>query len=40
MKDRTLENMTRMTINGQRYRVGNPHHPYHDLYIENGIEAV
>lgn len=40
MKDRTLENMTRMTIDGQRYRVGNPNHPYHDLYRENGIEAV
>ena len=40
MKDRTLENMTRMTINGQRYRVGNPNHPYHELYKESGIEAV
>lgn len=40
MKDRTLENMTRMTIDGQRYRVGNPNHPYHELYVESGIEAV
>lgn len=40
MKDRTLENMTRMTIDGQRYRVGNPNHPYHELYKESGIEAV
>ena len=40
MKDRTLENMTRMTIDGQRYRVGNPNHPHHELYKESGIEAV
>ena len=40
MKDRTVENMTRMTIDGQRYRVGNPNHPHYELYLEEGIQAV
>lgn len=40
MKDRTLENKTRMTIGGHRYRVGNPNHPHHELYLEEGIQAV
>jgi hypothetical protein len=40
MKNRTMENQTRMTINGKRYRVGNQNHPYHELYKERGIEAV
>lgn len=38
--DRHLENKTRMTINGNRYRVGNPNHPYHTLYKDKGFEAV
>lgn len=38
--DRQLEDKTRLTINGKRYRVGNPSHPYHDLYNKHGIEAV
>ena len=40
MKSRTMENQTRMTIDGKRYRVGNKNHPYHELYKERGIEAV
>lgn len=40
MKDRTLENKTRMTIDGHRYRVGNPNHPHYELYNESGFEAV
>ncbi|MDB2596633.1 hypothetical protein N9Y23_09985 [Pseudomonadales bacterium] len=40
MTDRTIENKTRMTIDGQRYRVGNPNHPHHELYLEEGIQAV
>ncbi len=37
---RKLEDKTRLTLNGKRYRVGNPSHPYHDLYKKHGIEAV
>lgn len=40
MKSRTMENQTRMTVDGKRYRVGNENHPYHELYKERGIEAV
>jgi hypothetical protein len=40
MSDRTLENKTRVTINGYRCRVGNPRHPYHTLYKEQGFDAV
>jgi hypothetical protein len=41
MKDnRQLENKTRLTINGKRYRVGNPNHPHYALYKEQGMEAV
>ena len=29
-----------MTIQGQRYRLGNPNHPYYDLYKEKGFESV
>ena len=38
--NRQLEDKTRLTINGKRYRVGNPSHPYHDLYKKHGIDAV
>ena len=38
--DRSLENKTRMTIKGKRYRVGNPNHPYYNLYCEKGFDAV
>ena len=37
---RTLENRTRMTIQGRRYRVGNPNHPYYNLYKSKGFPAV
>lgn len=40
MKDRTLENKTRVYVDGIRVRVGNPRHPYHELYMEEGIDAV
>lgn len=39
-KDRTLENKTRVFINGERLRVGNPKHPYYQLYKDKGLEAV
>lgn len=29
-----------MTIQGRRYRVGNPNHPFHDVYSRGGHEAV
>ncbi len=38
--DRRLEDRTRMTIQGRRYRVGNPNHPFHEVYKEGGHEAV
>ena len=38
--DRYLENKTRMTIQGSRYRVGNVNHPYHAVYKTKGFEAV
>ena len=39
-KDRVLENKTRLTIGGKRYRVGNEHHPFNSLYKLKGFEAV
>lgn len=38
--DRSRENQTRMYVDGKRYRVGNPKHPHHQLYKEEGLEAV
>jgi len=38
--DRTLENKTRMTIKGGRYRVGNANHPHHALYKDEGFTSV
>ena len=38
--DRQLEDKTRLTINGKRYRVGNREHPYHEMYKKHGIQAV
>ena len=38
--DRHLENKTRMTIRGSRYRVGNENHPYHAVYKTKGFEGV
>lgn len=37
---RFLENKTRMTIQGKRYRVGNPNHPFHQIYKLEGHEGV
>ena len=37
---RELENKARVTIDGKRYRMGNPNHPFHDLYQQQGPEAV
>ena len=37
---RFLENKTRMTIKGKRYRVGNPNHPFHHVYQKDGHEGV
>tara|TARA_B100000530_G_scaffold298441_1_gene218233 strand:- start:407 stop:955 length:549 start_codon:yes stop_codon:yes gene_type:complete len=37
---RRLENKTRMTIQGKRYRVGNPNHPHYKLYKRGGFHAV
>ena len=37
---RFLENKTRMTIKGKRYRVGNPNHPFHHVYQKEGHEGV
>lgn len=39
-QDRQLENKTRLTINGKRYRVGNPNHPHYELYKKHGIDSV
>tara|TARA_R110000751_G_scaffold100602_4_gene194553 strand:+ start:3537 stop:3815 length:279 start_codon:yes stop_codon:yes gene_type:complete len=38
--NRKLEDKTRLTINGKRYRVGNPKHTYYELYKKHGLEAV
>lgn len=40
IRDRFLEDKTRMTINGERFRVGNPNHPFHPVYLRGGHEAV
>jgi len=37
---RFLENKTRMTIEGKRYRLGNKSHPFNFLYEQRGIHAV
>ena len=37
---RHIEDKTRMTIQGKRYRVGNPYHPYYQLYKREGFSAV
>ena len=38
--NRQLEDKTRLTINGKRYRVGNPSHPHYELYKKHGIDSV
>ena len=37
---RHLEDKTRMTVGGKRYRLGNINHPYHKVYIEHGRSEV
>jgi hypothetical protein len=39
-RERFLEDKTRMTVNGIRYRVGNHEHPFHETYLKGGHEAV
>ena len=38
--DRVLENKTRMTIEGHRYRLGNVKHPFYELYKKKGFNYV
>lgn len=38
--NRVLENKTRMTIEGHRYRVGNVKHPFYKIYKEKGFNYV
>jgi hypothetical protein len=33
-------NKTRMSIQGKRYAVGNPKHPYNEVYNTQGLKAV
>lgn len=37
---RYLENKSRVTLNGKRYRLGNPNHPYHNIYIKKGMDTA
>ena len=38
--NRHLEDRTRMRVNGKQIRVGNPDHPYHEMYKQHGLQAV
>jgi len=38
--NRHLEDRTRLTVNGKQIRVGNPDHPYHEMYKQHGLQAV
>ena len=38
--NRHLEDRTRITVNGKQIRVGNPNHPYHEMYKQHGLQAV
>ena len=38
--NRQLEDRTRLTVNGKQIRVGNPNHPYHEMYKQRGLQAV
>lgn len=33
-------NAARMWVQGERCRLGNPKHPYYDMYKQHGIDAV
>jgi hypothetical protein len=37
---RYIENKSRVTINGKRYRLGNINHPFHLVYKTKGMEAA
>ncbi len=37
---RYIENKSRVTLNGKRYRLGNPNHPFHSVYKNKGMEAA
>tara|TARA_R110002020_G_scaffold62734_3_gene167554 strand:+ start:3089 stop:3613 length:525 start_codon:yes stop_codon:yes gene_type:complete len=37
---RYLENKSRVTLNGKRYRLGNPNHPYHQIYTKKGMDGA
>ena len=38
--NRHLEDRTRLTVNGKQIRVGNPNHPYNEMYRRHGLQAV
>jgi len=38
--NRHLEDRTRLTVNGKQIRVGNPNHPYNEMYKQHGLQAV
>ena len=38
--NRHLEDRTRLTVNGKQIRVGNPNHPYNEMYKQRGLQAV
>ncbi len=38
--NRHLEDRTRITVNGKQIRVGNPNHPYNEMYKQHGLQAV
>ena len=38
--NRQLEDRTRLTVNGKQIRVGNPNHPYNEMYKQHGLQAV
>ena len=37
---RYVENKSRMTVDGNRYRLGNPNHPFYPVYKASGMEAA
>ncbi len=39
-RPRYLEDKARMYVNGKRYRLGHPNHPYHNIYKHGGFNEV
>ena len=37
---RYIENKSRVTLNGNRYRLGNKNHPFHLVYKTKGMQAA